>query len=480
METVSRPSQILPIAILWYDSTEKFTLKLLSANSISKQTAQHSNEYSNNIRISVQRKVFYPAPKSRSSLILNSDAEKNSTHNVTTNETVQNSNTPESLKRKYPSHLMITYHRLHSDSSVVEAKQQYQQSDRSQQISSSRDPRLLCTKQEMTLKSSETISLSPQNSIDERTTFRNSLMLNSSKVSLNGSLSISEKNSSLIHIPLNSFISLIDPRLKTIKQTRNIFYLELQAVKHAIQQQKRLNRYTNSKTSYTLIPFRIRQVSNTDYQRLLNDNNNIYQFYKHSNDIKYSLLHVSVIDCMDFSLTTNNHTYIDLEKNQNKLAYEQIEKSNELIEREKQLNSRCIHLRLREKRQRKIQQQINERIHYEKPHFKTLTHSKLCVATGRQLLKQHKSSIKSPNTHISLDLLDFFSREYKNENQSHIKYLLAELAGIFTDKYHTEKQQTEVKRRQSEQEIDISTKGMPDSFSFSTEFFSFIQNSYRQ
>ena len=47
--------------------------------------------------------------------------------------------------------------------------------------------------------------------------------------------------------------------------------------------------------------------------------------------------------------------------NENKLAYEHIEISNELIQREKQLNSQQIRLRLREKRQRRMQQQINEK-----------------------------------------------------------------------------------------------------------------------
>jgi hypothetical protein len=38
--------------------------------------------------------------------------------------------------------------------------------------------------------------------------------------------------------------------------------------------------------------------------------------------------------------------------------------------------------------------------------------------------------------------LDFFSREYKTENRPHVKHLLAELVGVFIEKYHVDCDQT--------------------------------------
>jgi hypothetical protein len=372
----------------------------------------------------------------------NSGIWKDPPQDSSTIETIQNSNATESPTTKYPSHFMVPYHRVYSNpvmttSSNTESPQQ--QTNVTQQIIHSRDPRLVRTKRET---SSETIPLSPQHLLNERSLSDGSLPTKTSRTSSDEPLLIT-KSSSVIYIPLNSSVLLIDPRLKTLKQTRNIFYLELQAVKHALQQQKRLNHYYDPKsglapkTSYTLVPFLIRQVSNHEYEHLLNDDNNTYKFPKHSNGIDYSSLYISVDDCFNFGLTKSNQMYVDLEQNENKLAYEQIEISNELIQREKQLNSQQIRLRLREKRQRRIQQQ-NFKSSLISP---SLSNSKIYITNGRQLLKEYKTSTVSPNTHLSSDLLDFFSREYKNENRPYVKYLLAELAGVFIEKYHTEHNQ---------------------------------------
>ena len=344
---------------------------------------------------------------------------------------------------------MIPYHRVYSTPSVMttsNAEPSLQQQQPTQQIINTRDPRLIRTKRETTSTSSDTIPLSPQHLLNERSLSDGSIPTKSVKTSANELLLIT-KSTSVIYIPLNSSASLIDPRLKTLKQTRNIFYLELQAVKHALQQQKRLNHYYDPKsglppkTSYTLVPFLMRQVSMNEYERLLNDENNTHKFTKHSNSIDYSSLHISVVDCFNFGLTKPNQEYVDLEQNENKLAYEQIEISNELIQREKQLNSQQIRLRLREKRQRRVQQQL-----YDKQSLKScpslLTNSKLYMTTGRKLLKEHQISTSIPNTtHLSPVLLDFFSREYKNENRPHVKQILAEVVGIFMEKYHIEQNQ---------------------------------------
>jgi hypothetical protein len=351
---------------------------------------------------------------------------------------------------KYPSHFLVPFHRVYSNpsvptSSIVEPSLQQKST---QQIINSRDPRLIRTKRETISSSSETIPLSPQHLLNERSLSDGSVSTKIFKVPSDEPLLIT-KSTSVIYIPLNSSASLIDPRLKTLKQTRNIFYLELQSVKHALQQQKRLNHYYDPKsglppkTSYTLVPFLKRQVSIDEYERLLNDEHNTYKFAKHSPSIDYSSLYISVVDCFNFGLTKSNQAYVDLEQNENKLAYEQIEISNELIQREQQLNSQQIRLRLRERRQRRMQRQI-----YDKQNLKSssslspsLSNSKLYMTTGRKLLKEHQISTITSNTHLSPVLLDFFSQEYKSENRPYVKQLLAEVVGIFMEKYHIEHNQ---------------------------------------
>jgi len=246
------------------------------------------------------------------------------------------------------------------------------------------------------LNQTETIPLSPQKDL---------LLFNERKISL-------------INIPLNSTIELIDPRLKTLKQIKQIFYLESKTVKYALQQQKRLKNYYRStlKTNYILIPFFIRSISLNEYERQLKN---------------FSSLHISVIDCFHFGFKKSiDQLYIDLEENENQLAYEQIQISNQLIQHEKELNSQEIRLHLREKRQKKIQEQKKN----------DLINSKLYIHNGRKLLKD-RQIITSSNNQISLELLDFFSYEYRNENRPHVKRILAELIGIFIEKYGLDYQQ---------------------------------------
>ena len=380
MQTISHPSQILPLAILWYDLKEKFSSELTS---ISQESQQRSGK---NIKLGNSYKKK-PAIKSIPKPILSLN---NGTWNDPTPDPPPISTTP----TKYPSQFMIPYTSLYTSFSNSQPSTIY------------RDPRLT-----RTISSSETIPLSPQNSLLEKT--------------------FSSKS-----IPLNSTTELIDPRLKTLKQTQNIFYLEINAVKHALQQQKRLNNYHDSKnglipkkTNYTLIPYLIRSISSDEYER-----NN--QLSKNSSHKDYSSLHISVIDCFHFGLQkSNNQLYIDLEQNENQLAYEQIKISSQLIQHEQQLNSQEIRLHLRKKRQRKIQEHINEQNKQE------LSHSKIYMNTGRKFLKQHQG-VTSSNNQISSELLDFFSYEYRHETRPHVKRILAELLGIFVEKYGLEHKQT--------------------------------------
>jgi D-ribose pyranose/furanose isomerase RbsD len=162
----------------------------------------------------------------------------------------------------------------------------------------------------------------------------------------------------------------------------------------------------------------------------LNEYENNKQQLKNS-----SPLYISVIDCFHFGLKkSTNQLYIDLEENENQLAYEQIEISNQLIQQKKQITSQEIRLHLKEKRQRKIQE------HSYEQRKNDLTNSKFYIQNGRKLLKEHQI-ITSSDNQISLELLDFFSYEYQHENRPHVKRILAELIGVFVEKYGLNYQQ---------------------------------------
>jgi hypothetical protein len=385
LQTLSHPSQILPLAILWYDLKEKFSSELTSTSQESQQRNGKNVKLLNSFK---NTQTIKPIPKPILPLT-------NGTWDDLTPDTTPILPTPiPPSPPTYPSQFMIPYSSLYTSFSNPQPSTIY------------RDPRLT-----RTVSSSETIPLSPQNSLVEKSL--------SSKV-----------------IPLNSTSQLIDPRLQTLKQSQNIFYLETNAVKHALQQQKRLNNYHDTKnssiskkTNYTLIPFLIRSISSDEYER-----NN--QLSKNSSRTDYSSLYISVIDCFRFGFEkSDNQLYIDLEQNENQLAYEQIKISSQLIQQEQQLNSQEIRLHLREKSQRKNEEQINQRKTYSS------SNSKIYINNGRKLLKEHQVGA-SANNQISLELLDFFSYEYRHETRPHVKRILAELLGVFVEKYGLKYKQT--------------------------------------
>lgn len=446
-EPVSRPSQILPIAILWYDLTDKFTSGLLFASALD---AQHRNGKATIPRTPTNPTVHKPFAKRETPLPSKPTPAKvgtwdKPTQKPNTVEPAPTANVKESSTKKYPNHLMVPYQRAFSTPLTVSTTTE-ETSTTPAPITpitpNSRDPRLARAKREPTSSSSsETAPLSPKQLLQERSLSEGSSATPASRSSLD-ELPLIAKNSSAIYIPLNASSTLADPRLKTRKSTRIIFYLESQAAKHALQQQKRLNHYHDAKsglppkTSYTIIPYVARQVSNEEYDRLTNAT----PPGKRSNGSNYPPMCVSVTDCFNFGLVkpvTANAMYIELGDNENALAYEQIEMSNALIEREKQLNSQQIRLRLREKRQKRLQQQLNEKRSRTRPNAKATPAdaSSSYIATGKQVLKERPSAISSANTQISSDLLDFFSHEYKTETRAHVKHLLAELVGIFSEKY---------------------------------------------
>jgi hypothetical protein len=282
-EPIPHPTQILPIAILWYDLTEKFSPELIPP---SPQESQHRNGKLIKGGKSIKTKASISSTKTEPAI---------PNQPLTSNTGFWDGPSPESTTTelstsKYPSHFMVPYHRVYSNPSVTTTPNVEPQQKPTQQIISSRDPRLIRTKRETISTSSETIPLSPQHLLNERSLSDGSISTKTFKLPSDEPLLIT-KSTSVIYIPLNSSTCLIDPRLKTLKQTRSIFYLELQAVKHALQQQKRLNHYYDPKsglppkTSYTLVPFLTRQVSMDEYERLLNDEQNTYKFSKHSTSL---------------------------------------------------------------------------------------------------------------------------------------------------------------------------------------------------
>ncbi|UJR13818.1 hypothetical protein I4U23_000829 [Adineta vaga] len=371
MQTVSHPSQILPLAILWYDLTEKFSTELTPSL---KELQQRNPKPLQPINSYKMKQTIKPV--SKSILPLNTGTWDEPIQELSTK--IINETTP----TKYPSQFMVPY--------------------TSQQLTT--------TYMTRTVISVETIPLSP----------------------LEKSSSTKQPSIEKV-IPFNSTNQLVDPRLKTRKQTHNVFYLENKAIKHALQQQKRLNNYCNTKnelltkkTSFTLIPFEIHSIS-------LNE----YECQRQNSSLKdYSSLSISVVDCFQMGLKrSEKQLYIDLEDNINQSAYKQIQISNQLIEQEKQLNSQERRLHLREQRQRKFQEHLNERKKYELPN------STFYVNNGRKLLKEHQI-ISSVNHQLSPELLDFFSHEYRQENRPQVKRILAELLGIFVEKYGLQSKQT--------------------------------------
>ena len=396
----------MPLAILWYDVKERFSFK---SKSKSEESHKRNEQLIMSKALSNERSLVKATLTSTSSL-------KTDTRSSLTENKTMTTTTGQITSTEYPSHLMLPSSSLYTSFTNVKPSR------------NNHDSRLVKTSN----IPSQVIPLSPQNARPQSDTI----------ASLQSA--IHEQEFSLINIPLNSTVQLIDPRLTNIKSRQNIFYLESKAVKRALEQQKRLNNYYNSqcdskpKTSYTLIPFFIRSIPFDEYKQ--HD-----QIVKNSSDFHCPSLSISVIDCFDFGITTTNkRSYVDLKRKKNKLAYEQINISNQLIQHEKKLSSREIRLQLREKRQRKIEENMNKRKE------KHLSYSNVCIHTGRKLLKEHQlvTSSLSSNRQISTELLDFLSNEYQYESRPYVKSLLAELVGIFVEKYGLQHKQDDIQLKE--------------------------------
>ncbi|CAF0755983.1 unnamed protein product [Adineta ricciae] len=364
MEPMTRPSQVLPLAILWYDLTEKFSCELVPALKQPQQRhikpLQQVNSYRMKRTVELISKPVVP---------LKTDIQNEPS--VTSSIIKTNETTP----TKYSNESMISYSSLYTSFSTTRT----------------------------TTTPVEIVPLSP----------------------LEKSTSSKQRLAEKI-IPLTPANPSIDPRLKSLKQTHDVFYLENTAVKRALQQQKRLNNYCDTRnelltkrTSYTLIPYVVQPMCINEYERQRENSLTKDDFS----------LHVSVVDCFQLGLKrSDTQSHIDLEDTTNQFAYEQIQMSNRLIEHEKYLNSQERRLNLRERRQRKFQEYLNERKKYELPN------SRICINNGRKLLKE-RQVISSSNTHLSSDLLDFLCNEYRQETRPQVKRILEELSGILMEKY---------------------------------------------
>lgn len=392
-----------------------------------------------------------------SSSLLNTSTGEKSTQESAPVEKAPVPSTPEVPTTKYPSQFMVPYRRPYSHPSQNKALTiDPLSTGTSLQIARTRDPRLLRAQRETASVSSETIPLSPQHLLLERALSDHPFTSKFIRTSPDDAPLLLRSSSLAITIPLNSNVTLTDPRLATMTSTRTVFFLELQAVKHAQQQQKRLNHYHDAKsglpprTSYFLVPYLARQVSVDEYERLWNHDQTSLQWKGSSHTSDYSSLHVAVVDCFNFGFSrtsSGEHSCIDLEEEENRIAFDQLETTSDLIEREGQLNSQHRRLRLRERRHRRRLQHINERrvtnsksssSSSNSPPASSIVspHSKINIVAGRQMLKDYPLTSALPNAHVSSDLLEFLSREYRHETRCHVKHLLAELVGVFIGKYH--------------------------------------------
>ena len=160
----------------------------------------------------------------------------------------------------------------------------------------------------------------------------------------------------------------------------------------------------------------------------------------------YPPLDVSVIDCLQFGFkVTGDEQCIDLEQQENRSAYAQINTSNQLIEQKKRLSSRELRVRWHEKRLRRLQEHERHAKRCESlassSSSESVIHSAVHAENGRKLLDEHRLTAL-PNRCISTELIQFFAYEYQHETRPHIKRLLAEVVGALAEKYELEQCQT--------------------------------------
>ena len=397
--------------------------------------------------------------------ISQSDTCEGRTHDSTANEL---------SALKYPSQFLIPYQRLYSPPTPLTFSSNQQQLETKPLINLSRDPRLLRAQHQTVPLSSDTAPLSPQHLNHDRLISNAAMSASSLRTSSDEALLLTKPFATPLVIPTNSSLALLDPRLPTCKATRHLCFMEPSSVKRALMQQKRLDQHHDSKhglpakTSYAPVRLLLQEVSDEEYARLQHDEHSSHTWNTYVNGFDCSSVHVSVVDCFKFGFTStspDDPPFIDLEQSENQLAYEQIRVSDDLMQREKQLNSQEIRLRLREKRHHKLRQQHNERTNGESDLPSQSNgpatrigplHARRYTAAGRQWLKEHRPAIPSTKTHVPSELLEFFSREYRSESRAHVKHLLAELAGVLIEKYQLHADQTELNRQQNQGETPSS------------------------
>jgi hypothetical protein len=233
--------------------------------------------------------------------------------------------------------------------------------------------------------------------------------------------------SSISSIPLTARQTLTDPRLASRQSTDKVVYLESHAVKKALDKQKRHKTHAHSNRNssvthadYHLIPL----ISRDDHEQRTMGVSPL--------STSTPSLFVSVTDCFHFGFDKHHQqTYIDLDENNNRLAFEHLQVSNELHERTQQIQSRQLRLRLREKRQRRTHEQANSK------HNEQVSSTAVCQQ-ARRLLNEHRLP-SSFTCQLSNDVLNFFSYEYRHETRPHVKRMLVELVGVYIEKYRFER-----------------------------------------
>lgn len=451
-ETISCPKQILPIAIVWYnlngtlfsdsffltsktsngtrvinESNHRVKSRLNDTTSIEK-TNGHSRCTSSE---SIKSEMGIISPHTTNKSWNGVQIEFDST-NIGANRIVDEQN--HTIVNLQPSSTIPSI--VHEEVLVKNVLINHSPSR------NNRDPRLSQNKSSSTLKSSENVLSSPTPTLIEKSI--NDVSNSKCVTPTTEESSLVPKTTSSLPstvIPLVSNVSLVDPRPKITDGSRMVALLDIQIFKFVMQQQRRLNHYYESKTTvnrktfYRPVPCQVRRVSVDQYQRLSNQNQLNGLVTGESQKHNYPLLNVSVVDFFEFgfsSASTTPSNYIELNSPESKLAYDQMEQSNDLIRRESQLNSQQIRLGIRENRQKKVREQMRE---IRSNLTKTSIQTKKYVISGRQFLKEYPVKTSENNTTVSKELLEFLSREYRHETRSNVKHVLAELVGIFVEKY---------------------------------------------
>lgn len=191
-------------------------------------------------------------------------------------------------------------------------------------------------------------------------------------------------------IPLETNDSQVDPRAKSLASKKL----------HLVLPKKRPS--DRSSTNFSMIPF---------FNRTENGENC-------PKSIQVKPFSIEVVDFFDLTQrTSTEENFIDLEDPKNGTIFEKLQLQEQKNRKTKRFRSDESNSK-NEQKAKKIRRD-DFKIHFEK---------------GRAALKS-RTLKEDFQPKFSDEILDFFSNEYRRENRLHVKRILAELTGIFIEKY---------------------------------------------